>query len=79
MTRLDKFLSRKLLAALCCVAVIAANRKWSLGLSDEEVRSITDIALAAIGSQAGIDLAERLLPLASRTAAPAPQGDVHGA
>ena len=69
MTTADKFLSRKLLAALCSVAVIAVNRKWGLGLGDEDVRAIADIALTAIGSQAGIDLAERLLPGRNRTPA----------
>ena len=71
MTAADKFLSRKLLAALCSVAVIAVNRKWGLGLGDEDVRAISDIALTAIGSQAGIDLAERLLPGRNRTPADA--------
>ncbi|MEA4857466.1 MAG: hypothetical protein AAGU21_13395 [Solidesulfovibrio sp.] len=79
MNTLDKFLSRKLLAAACSIAVIAVNRKWSLGLSDEEIRSVTDIALAAIGSQAGIDLAERVLPLLSRKPAATPGGAAHGA
>ncbi|WP_300158274.1 hypothetical protein [Solidesulfovibrio sp.] len=66
MSARDKLLSRKLLAAACSMAVIAANRKWSLGLGDEDVRAISDIALATIGSQAGIDLAERLLPALGR-------------
>ena len=73
----DKFLSRKLLAALCSVAVIAVNRKWGLGLGDEDVRAIADIALTAIGSQAGIDLAERLLPGRNRAPADAAAGDAH--
>ncbi|WP_428563426.1 MAG: hypothetical protein ACP59X_00170 [Solidesulfovibrio sp. DCME] len=79
MNTLDKFLSRKLLAAACSIAVIAVNRKWTLGLSDEDIRSVTDIALATIGSQAGIDLAERVLPLVGRKPAATPDGGPHGA
>jgi hypothetical protein len=77
MTAANKLLSRKLLAALCSVAVIAVNRKWGLGLGDEDVRSIADIALTAIGSQAGIDLAERLLPGRNRAPADGAAGDAH--
>ena len=68
MSALDRLASRKLLAALFAIAAVAANRKWGLGLTPDEIQSITDIALAAIGSQAGIDLAERALPLLGRPA-----------
>lgn len=62
MSNMQRLASRKLLAALFAIAAVAANRKWGLGLTPDEIQSITDIALAAIGSQAGIDLAERALP-----------------
>ena len=68
---MGRLASRKLLAALFAIAAVAANRKWGLGLTPDEIQSITDIALAAIGSQAGIDLAERALPYLQQRAAPA--------
>ena len=58
--------SRKLWAAILAIAAVALSRKWSMGLTPDEIQAITDIALTAIGSQAGIDLAERALPLLSR-------------
>ena len=54
--------SRKLWAAALAIAAVALSRKYSMGLTPDEIQSITDIALAAIGSQAGIDLAETALP-----------------
>ncbi|UJX42276.1 hypothetical protein K9F62_06265 [Desulfovibrio sp. JY] len=68
MSSMQRLASRKLLAAVFAIAAVAANRKWGLGLTPDEIQSITDIALAAIGSQAGIDLAERALPLFTRPA-----------
>jgi len=65
-TSTQRLASRKLLLALCSIAAVALNRKWGMGLTPEEIQAITDIALTAIGSQAGIDLAERALPLLSR-------------
>ncbi|EFL51741.1 conserved hypothetical protein [Solidesulfovibrio fructosivorans JJ]] len=67
MSSMQRLASRKLLAAVFAIAAVAANRKWGLGLTPDEIQSITDIALAAIGSQAGIDLAERALPLFTRS------------
>ena len=54
--------SRKLWTAALAIAAVALGRKYSLGLTPDEIQAITDIALTAIGSQAGIDLAEKALP-----------------
>ena len=55
--------SRKLVASLIAILAIALNGKFGLGLTDQEIQSITNIAMAAICSQAGIDLAEKsILP-----------------
>lgn len=58
--------SRKLWVAVLSIAVVALSRKWSMGLTPDEIQAITDIALTAIGSQAGIDLAEKALPLLAK-------------
>ena len=58
--------SRKLVAALCAIAAVALNRKLGMGLTPDEIQAVTDIALAAIGSQAGIDLAQSALPLLTK-------------
>jgi len=65
-TAAGRLASRKLLVAALSIGAVAINRKWGMGLTPDEIQAITDIALAAIGSQAGIDLAERALPLLSR-------------
>ena len=62
MTRVSPMASRKLWVAALAIAAVALSRKYSMGLTPDEIQSITDIALAAIGSQAGIDLAETALP-----------------
>uniref|UniRef100_I2PXJ2 Uncharacterized protein n=1 Tax=Desulfovibrio sp. U5L TaxID=596152 RepID=I2PXJ2_9BACT len=62
----SRLASRKLLVAVISIIAVALNRKWGMGLTPDEIQAVTDIALAAIGSQAGIDLAERALPLLSR-------------
>lgn len=59
---MNRLASRKLCLAILAIAAVALNRKWGMGLTDEEIRAVVDIALAAIGSQAGLDLAERALP-----------------
>ena len=68
MNTLASLASRKLVTAVLAIMALAANRAWSLGLGADEIRAITDIALTAIGSQAGIHLAERALPLLVRSA-----------
>lgn len=73
MTSMGRLASRKLLTAILAIAALALNRKWSLGLTLEEIQAITDIALTAIGSQAGIDLAERTLPLLARPRSETPR------
>ena len=62
--------SRKLWAAALAIAAVALGRKYSLGLTPDEIQAITDIALTAIGSQAGIDLAEKALPLLAKPQTP---------
>ena len=62
--------SRKLWAAVLAIAAVALSRKWSMGLTPDEIQAITDIALTAIGSQAGIDLAEKALPLITKAQTP---------
>ena len=62
MTRVSPLASRKLWAATLAIIAVALSRKYSMWLTPDEIQSITDIALAAIGSQAGIDLAETALP-----------------
>ena len=62
--------SRKLWAAGLAIAAVALGRKYSLGLTPDEIQAITDIALTAIGSQAGIDLAEKALPLLAKPQTP---------
>ena len=58
--------SRKLWAAMFAIAAVALGRKYSMGLTPDEIQAITDIALTAIGSQAGIDLAAKTLPLLAK-------------
>lgn len=65
---MNRLASRKLVMAVLAIAAVALNRKWGIGLTTEEIQAIVDIALAAIGSQAGLDLAERALPLLARGA-----------
>ena len=62
--------SRKLWAAVLAIAAVALGRKYSMGLTPDEIQAITDIALTAIGSQAGIDLAEKALPLLAKPQTP---------
>ncbi|MHC1712782.1 MAG: hypothetical protein AB9872_11605 [Solidesulfovibrio sp.] len=69
MTISQRLASRKLVVAALSIAAVTLNRKWGIGLTPEEIQAITDITLAAIGSQAGIDLAERTLPLLIRSRA----------
>ena len=69
--------SRKLVTAALAIVAVAANRAWSLGLGPDEIKAITDIALTAIGSQAGIDLAERALPLLARPRTTATEAPNH--
>jgi hypothetical protein len=78
MTISQRLASRKLVVAALSIAAVTLNRKWGIGLTPEEIQAITDITLAAIGSQAGIDLAERALPLLirSRTETARRNGDV---
>jgi hypothetical protein len=66
MNPVERLASRKLVAACVSIAAVALNRKWGMGLTPDDIQGITDIALAVIGSQAGIDLAERALPLLVR-------------
>ncbi len=69
---MNRLASRKLCLAVLAIAAVALNRKWGMGLTPDEIQAVVDIALAAIGSQAGLDLAERALPYLTqpRTAAP---------
>jgi hypothetical protein len=69
--------SRKLLVAVISIIAVALNRKWGMGLAPDEIQAVTDIALAAIGSQAGIDLAERALPLLPRGRSAPDGGNAH--
>jgi hypothetical protein len=69
MTISQRLASRKLVVAALSITAVTLNRKWGIGLTPEEIQAITDITLAAIGSQAGIDLAERTLPLLIRSRA----------
>lgn len=63
---MNRLASRKLIAAALAITAITLNHKWGMGLTQDEIRAVVDIALTAIGSQAGIDLAERAVPLLSR-------------
>ena len=58
--------SRKLWAAALAIVTVALSRKCSMALTPDEIQAITDIALTLIGSQAGIDLAEKALPLLAK-------------
>ena len=69
--------SRKLWAAILAIAAVALSRKWSMGLTPDEIQAITDIALTAIGSQAGIDLADKALPLLARPRQTPPRSHAH--
>lgn len=77
MNPLAPLASRKLVTAALAIIAVAANRAFALGLGPDEIRAITDIALAAIGSQAGIDLAERALPLLARPRTTATEAPNH--
>lgn len=79
MTAVSRLASRKLLVAVFSIVAVAVNRKWGMGLTPDEIQAITDIALTAIGSQAGIDLAERAIPLLSRPRTPNPGGNADAA
>lgn len=59
---MNRLASRKLCLAILAIAAVALNRKWGMGLTTDEIQAVVDIALAAIGSQAGLDLADRALP-----------------
>ena len=59
---MNRLASRKLLVAGLAIAAVTLNHKWGMGLSPDEIQAVVDITLTAIGSQAGIDLAERALP-----------------
>ncbi len=63
---MNRLASRKLIMAALAIAAVALNRKWGMGLTPDEIQAVVDIALAAIGSQAGLDLAERALPVLAR-------------
>lgn len=63
---MNRLASRKLFTACLAIAAVALNRKWGMGLTTDEIQAVVDIAMAAIGSQAGLDLAERALPLLGR-------------
>jgi hypothetical protein len=63
---MNRLASRKLCLAVLAIAAVALNRKWGMGLTPDEIQAVVDIALAAIGSQAGLDLAERALPYLTR-------------
>jgi hypothetical protein len=75
---MNRLVSRKLLVAVLAIAAVVLNRKWGVGLTREEIQAVVDVALAAIGSQAGLDLAERALPLLSRGNGPAGPGKEAG-
>lgn len=77
MTDGQRLASRKLWTALFSIAAVAFNRKWGMGLTPDEIQAVTDIALTAIGSQAGIDLAERALPLLARPRGETPRSPDH--
>lgn len=59
---MNRLASRKLVAALASIALIAVNARYKIGLTDEEIRSITDITLAALGLQGGVDVIQALIP-----------------
>ncbi|MGD9607945.1 MAG: hypothetical protein AB7U59_00920 [Desulfovibrionaceae bacterium] len=63
---MNRLASRKLVMACLAIVAVALNRKWGMGLSPDEIQAVVDIALAAIGSQAGLDLADRALPMLTR-------------
>lgn len=66
MRRASPLASRKLWTAVLAIVAVALSRKYGMGLTPDEIQAITDIALTAIGSQAGIDLAETALPLLAK-------------
>lgn len=68
---MNRLASRKLVMAGLAIAAVALNRKWGMGLTPDEIQAVVDIALAAIGSQAGLDLADRALPMLTRAGKPA--------
>jgi hypothetical protein len=63
---MNRLASRKLCMAALAILAVALNRKWGMGLTPDEIQAVVDIALAAIGSQAGLDLADRALPYLTR-------------
>ena len=66
---MNRLASRKLVMAGLAILAVTLNHKWGMGLTQDEIQAVVEIALAAIGSQAGIDLAERAVPLLGRAAA----------
>ena len=63
---MNRLASRKLVVAGLAIAAVTLNHKWGMGLTQDEIQAVVEIALAAIGSQAGIDLAERAMPVLGR-------------
>lgn len=63
---MQRLASRKLIMGGLAILAVTLNHKWGMGLTQDEIQAVVDIALAAIGSQAGIDLAERAVPLFGR-------------
>ena len=59
---MNRLASRKLVTALASIALIAVNARYKIGLTDEEIKSITEITLAALGLQGGVDVIQALTP-----------------
>lgn len=70
---MNRLASRKLCLAILSIAAVALNRKWGMGLTADEIQAVVDITLAAIGSQAGLDLADKALPYLTRPRDGAPK------
>jgi len=60
---ISRLASRKLVAAIASIAVIALNRKFSIGLTDDDIKSVVDIAAMAIGGQGLLDLISQIRPI----------------
>lgn len=57
LNKLKTFLSKKLLVAILSAAIIWANNKWQLGMSEQTISNIVIVIVGYIIGQAAVDIA----------------------
>lgn len=56
----EKLKSRKLLVAVGGVVLAAANRRWNLGMSEQEVWSVASVVVGYVLGQGAVDVVQAL-------------------